>query len=201
MASEQHQGNRARPTPKPQSKSKQRPGQAFAWRRKKGKKAAGTKDAAPALRKKAPVFRKKTGPAKKRPARKQTAVAEGRTYISPFPAEDRMNNIRYLLGRVVELVQYIEYNLCIALNYAYTMKALKNDYDKKTAVTAQEKARIAAKARELQIAASTMTFGTLIATVSEANISEKEDLDELEAIPQTRNQLVHQFFTKNDFET
>lgn len=135
---------------------------------------------------------------------KRPVVTKQKTVVQmdlPFPKDRQMDNIRYLLGRIIEVVQYIEYNLSVALAYDATIKGLEQEKAKKGFVDGKAKLAIATRANELRASASTMTFGALIATVSQANIMEKKDLDELEDILKTRNQLVHQFFKMNDFET
>lgn len=116
-------------------------------------------------------------------------------------AADLLNQIRFLLGCVIETVQYVEYNLSLALRYAKMKKDLQSAIQRKGNVSVKDAKAITKNAADYQDDISEITLGALLATIDNANIMPKKDLDEMEDILKTRNLLVHQFFKKNDFES
>lgn len=161
------------------------------------------KGARGAKRKKAPHPPGKAQPSQARAQKGKEAQKAFVHHPHPFVSEDDlqgMMRIRYLLGKIFETVQYLEYNLSLMLRYTMTLKV------------AQTISKSGAKAKPIQTIFKEVdqklkdskvdfqTFGNLISTLSERNVLEKADLDQLEEILQTRNLLAHQYFKKNRFE-
>lgn len=110
-----------------------------------------------------------------------------------------MMKVRYFLGKIFETIQYLEYNLALTMNHTLIlreMKKHKRPIDSKTlkSIVASVDKKLKDDRVDLQ------TFGNLISTLSDENILEKKDLDELEDLLKTRNFLTHQYFKKNKFE-
>lgn len=130
------------------------------------------------------------------------------TSPQPAPAEEApkesadtlMTRVRTRLGEDIETVQYIEFNLGLLLMYNEVEKRILDLKAKNIPITNRRLAAINKSAKEIQDSVSTLTFGSLISTVSEADIISPRDLDELKSILTTRNYLVHQFFKKESFE-
>lgn len=115
-------------------------------------------------------------------------------------ADTLMTRVRTRLGEDIETVQYIEFNLGLLLMYNEVEKKILDLKAKNIPITNRRLAAINKSAKEIQDSVSTLTFGSLISTVSEADIISPRDLDELKSILTTRNYLVHQFFKKESFE-
>lgn len=111
-----------------------------------------------------------------------------------------MDRIRYLLGKIIESVQYVEFNLSIAYQYNLIINSLNKLLLEKSKITQEEFTSITQKASQLKDKLNNITFGQLIVTISSANIFSDKDLNELTDILSTRNKLVHQYFKVNDFE-
>lgn len=110
-----------------------------------------------------------------------------------------MMRIRYLLGKIFETVQYLEYNLSLSLRYSLIIKSVRNISKPITTQSMQvimNNVEQTLKNKKIDL----HTFGNLISTLSENHVLEKSDLDELEEILQTRNILAHQYFKRNRFE-
>lgn len=110
-----------------------------------------------------------------------------------------MMRIRYLLGKIFETVQYLEYNLSLSLRYSLIIKSVRNISKPITTQSMQvimNNVEQTLKNKKIDL----QTFGNLISTLSENHVLEKSDLDELEEILQTRNILAHQYFKRNRFE-
>lgn len=110
-----------------------------------------------------------------------------------------MMRIRYLLGKIFETVQYLEYNLSLSLRYSLIIKSVRNISKPITTQSMQvimNNVEQTLKNKKIDL----QTFGNLISTLSENHVLEKCDLDELEEILQTRNILAHQYFKRNRFE-
>ncbi len=105
-----------------------------------------------------------------------------------------MMKIRYLLGKIFETVQYLEYNLSLLLRYSMIYREMKKNEIKIKSISS----RVDKQLKDAKV--DFQTFGNLISTLSENNVLEKKDLDELEDLLQTRNTLAHQYFKKNKFE-
>lgn len=110
-----------------------------------------------------------------------------------------MMKIRYLLGKIFETIQYLEYNLALTMNHTLILREMrkhKRPIDHKTLKSIASS--VDKKLKEDRV--DLQTFGNLISTLSDENILDKKDLDELEDLLKTRNFLTHQYFKKNKFE-
>ena len=107
--------------------------------------------------------------------------------------------IRYLLGKIFETVQYLEYNLSLLLRYSMIYREMKKNSTSLNEIKIKSiSSRVDKQLKDAKV--DFQTFGNLISTLSENNVLEKKDLDELEDLLQTRNTLAHQYFKKNKFE-
>ena len=110
-----------------------------------------------------------------------------------------MMKIRYLLGKIFETVQYLEYNLSLLLRYSMIYREMKKNSTSLNEIKIKSiSSRVDKQLKDAKV--DFQTFGNLISTLSENNVLEKKDLDELEDLLQTRNTLAHQYFKKNKFE-
>lgn len=146
-------------------------------------------------------------PAKHAQTKKKDGVHKelGRVFVHTKKADiteedlTGMMKVRYLLGKIFETVQYLEYNLSLSLRYSLILKNAKNLPKPISVRTMQDISKNVEQTLKLK-KIDLQTFGNLISTLSESKVLEKPDLDELEEILQTRNILAHQYFKKNRFE-
>jgi len=130
--------------------------------------------------------------ASKRREKAKQAVAEA--------CKKEFDEIRFNLGKVIESVQYVEYNIAISYQYSIINNSLNAIISSGKKVTKDNVIEITKKAAQLREKLATATLGQLMVTVASVNVLAQNDLDELEDILTTRNKLVHQFFKVNNFE-
>jgi len=107
-----------------------------------------------------------------------------------------MNEIYESVGSLVQLVQYIEYNLVEIVR----LRRILSVFDHKNSVPNQVFEQAESEAEELRESLSDKTLGAVIKTVKKYNALNDNQLEELEKILRKRNNLVHHFFKENDFE-
>lgn len=111
-----------------------------------------------------------------------------------------IDDIRYELGKVIESVQYIEYNLGNVYQLNIVVNSINKYISEGKKITPEIMKEITSKASQLKDRLNNSTFGQLVVTIASANIFDEKELNELEDILSTRNKLVHQFFKVNNFE-
>lgn len=155
----------------------------------------------PSKRKKAKKYNKRVNP-KTRSERKVEVKHLILNKLEKKLTEDDltgMMKIRYLLGKIFETVQYLEYNLSLLLRYSMIYREMKKNSTSLNEIKIKSiSSRVDKQLKDAKV--DFQTFGNLISTLSENNVLEKKDLDELEDLLQTRNTLAHQYFKKNKFE-
>ncbi len=104
------------------------------------------------------------------------------------------NNTYYLVGKIIESVQHIEYILIEATRAAKIL----NVFNKYKNVSPFYFQKIEKETKELADEMSNMTFGRLMGVVRNYDVLPSDDLDYLESILSKRNQLVHHYFKYNE---
>ena len=107
-----------------------------------------------------------------------------------------MDNVYLKIGEIIKIVQYIEYNLAELIEY----KQILNLFESKSTVSNEVFERTEKKAKKLREKLSTSTLGNVIGFVKKYNIFSLNELKNLEDILGKRNDLVHQYFKRKDFE-
>lgn len=105
-------------------------------------------------------------------------------------------NIYIIVGKIIEIVQEIEYNL---IEGTKTAKIL-NLFERYKIVSPHYFAKVENDTKELSDAMSNMTFGMLMNMVRRHDFLPSDDLDYLESLLSKRNHLVHKFFKNNERE-
>lgn len=90
-----------------------------------------------------------------------------------------INELYCLIGEILEVAQYIEWNLAVLICKSNRIKAATNE-------------------DELFDSMQTSTMGQIIGEAEKIKIFSNEDIKELKYILMKRNYLAHQFFKKND---
>ena len=106
-----------------------------------------------------------------------------------------MSRIYELIGKIVESAQYLEHNMSLMIYYNEILKEFKerkeiplNEYDK-----------IKERALKLQEDLGHETMGHIIKKVEEVKMFTSEDIRCLINVLKGRNDIVHRYFRKNDF--
>ena len=105
-------------------------------------------------------------------------------------------NIYIIVGKIIETVQEIEYNL---IEGTKTAKIL-NLFERYKTVSPHYFAKVENDTKELSDAMGNMTFGMLMSIVRKHDFLPSDDLDYLESLLSKRNHLVHKFFKNNERE-
>lgn len=107
-----------------------------------------------------------------------------------------MRDIYFKVGELIKIVQYIEYNLAELMEYLKLLKLLHRNINVSTEKLLEAKQE-AKKFREKLIR---RTLGNISKYIEEYNVIPEEQLDELKYILNKRNDLIHQYFKRKDFE-
>ncbi len=99
-----------------------------------------------------------------------------------------------LVGRIIESVQQIEYDLIRGVKY----KRLFQLFEKYKNVSPHLFQKVEEDTTMLAKKMTTMTFGELIGIVKKYELLGIDDTDYLESLLSKRNQLVHQYFKYNE---
>lgn len=99
-----------------------------------------------------------------------------------------------LVGRIIELVQNIEYLLVDGVK----MSKILNVYNKYNFVSYNYYKKIEQDIKELTDEMENMTFGKIINLVRTYEVLASDDIEYLESILSKRNQLVHKYFKYNE---
>lgn len=99
-----------------------------------------------------------------------------------------------LVGRIIELVQNIEYLLVDGIK----MSKILNIYNKYNFVSYNYYKKIEQDIKELTDEMENMTFGKIINLVRTYEVLASDDIEYLESILSKRNQLVHKYFKYNE---
>ena len=104
------------------------------------------------------------------------------------------NNIYYLVGKIIENVQDIEYNLIEGTKIARIL----NVFERHKKVSPTYFHKIEMDTKRLVDEMVNMTFGQLMGIVRQNEFLSSDDMDYLESLLSKRNQLVHQYFKYNE---
>ena len=107
-----------------------------------------------------------------------------------------MNRIYQLVGQIIEIAQYLEFNLLLMLKYDIILKA----FDKSHAITIEKYHQLVIDAENKSMELKHKTMGEIIHNIREMNRLSEDEVNKLEKVLKTRNYLVHQYFKKHDFE-
>lgn len=99
-----------------------------------------------------------------------------------------------LVGRIIESVQQIEYDLIRGVKY----KRLFQLFEKYKTVSPHLFQKVEEDTTILSKKMANMTFGELIGIVKKYELLAIDDTDYLESLLSKRNQLVHQYFKYNE---
>lgn len=99
-----------------------------------------------------------------------------------------------LVGRIIESVQQIEYDLIRGVKY----KRLFQLFEKYKTVSPHLFQKVEEDTTILSKKMANMTFGELIGIVKKYELLGIDDTDYLESLLSKRNQLVHQYFKYNE---
>ena len=102
--------------------------------------------------------------------------------------------VYYLVGRIIESVQSIEYNLIEGTK----MAKILNVFNKYKNVSPFYFQKIEKETKELAEEMTNMTFGQLMGIISQYDVLPADDLEYLESLLSKRNQLVHKYFKYNE---
>lgn len=100
------------------------------------------------------------------------------------------------VGKLMKTVQYIEYNLVELIK----LKKILSVFDETDSVPNKVFEKAENEADELSKQLGNKTLGQVINIVKKSNIVSSKKLSELEDILRKRNDLVHHYFKRKDFE-
>lgn len=107
-----------------------------------------------------------------------------------------MKKIYTLVGKIIEIVQYLEHNLCVAIELDKIVCDLDNEFYVDNNVI--EKAL--KEANKLRNRMQSMSFGRIMKIVIKEDFLEQDIIDKLGKILQQRNLLVHRFFKDSNLK-
>lgn len=103
-------------------------------------------------------------------------------------------NIYYIVGKIIESVQNIEYNLVEGTKISKALRV----FERNKTVSPLYYQRVEQEIKELVDAMGNMSLGQLMGIVRKYEVLPSDDLDYLESILSKRNQLVHRYFKYNE---
>lgn len=112
---------------------------------------------------------------------------------------DSLTNNDYIaieVGKIVKTVQYIEYNLVESIR----LKSILSIFEKTSTVPNEIFEAAEKEAKDLCSQLGNKTFGQVVTIVKKSEVLELSRLIELEEILKKRNDLVHHYFKRKDFE-
>ncbi|PAT01053.1 hypothetical protein CI105_08540 [Candidatus Izimaplasma bacterium ZiA1] len=107
-----------------------------------------------------------------------------------------MEELYRKIGSLIQIVQYIEYNLVEVAR----LRRILTIFDNKSSVPNKVFEQAESEADDLREKLSNKTMGTVIKTIKNFYVLNASQTEELEEILGKRNDLVHHFFKENDFE-
>ncbi len=107
-----------------------------------------------------------------------------------------MKDIMEKIGELIKLVQYIEYNLVEATR----LRRILLVFDKVNRVSDSVFHKAKKEADELGLQLANKTMGQIITTVKKYNVIDNDKVDILEDVLRKRNDLIHHYFKRKDFE-
>lgn len=104
------------------------------------------------------------------------------------------NDVYYIVGKIIESVQNIEYNLVEGTKISKILRV----FERNKTVSPFYFQRVEQETKELTDAMTNMSFGQLMGIVRKFEVLPSDDLDYLESLLSKRNQLVHRYFKYNE---
>ena len=107
-----------------------------------------------------------------------------------------MNRIYCVIGKMVEVTQYIEMDIADIIETSEIIK----EFSRHEVMTQQDYEQVVDDALYLKNKMETMTFGQSISIVYDSKSLKKEEIDELKALLEKRNYFTHEYFKLANFD-
>lgn len=108
-----------------------------------------------------------------------------------------MNRIYTLIGQIMENAQYVEWNLALMLRCHTILK----EFEETDTIPLSLFENVIKDAENLAYELSHQTLGEILRKVKETRLLKLDEINKLEKVLRERNQLVHQYFKKHDFDS
>lgn len=108
-----------------------------------------------------------------------------------------MNRIYTLIGQIMENAQYVEWNLALMLRCNTILK----EFEETDTIPLSLFENVIKDAENLAYELSHQTLGEILRKVKETRLLKLDEINKLEKVLRERNQLVHQYFKKHDFDS
>ena len=107
-----------------------------------------------------------------------------------------MNRIYCVIGKMVEITQYIEMDIADIIEKSEIIK----EFSRHNHMSKQDYLQVVDDALYLKNKMETMTFGQSISIVYDSKSLKKEEIDELKDLLEKRNYFTHEYFKLTNYQ-
>ena len=107
-----------------------------------------------------------------------------------------MRGVYFEIGRIIKIAQYIEYNLAELIEKLKLLRLLHANIN----VPSDKLNQVRQEAKDFREKLVRRTLGNIIKYIEDFEVIPKEQIDELRYVLDVRNDLIHQYFKRKDFE-